>query len=132
MERIPLGITPRGTAQKAHEADGDRRLKLVSCNGHEDPSLHHKLVENRARHDRFAELGRLASVFSHEVANPLSGLSASLHFALKDLASLARDGFARKDLDTSIIQGTLQGALREVDRLVELLEEFRLAGRFSS
>ncbi len=118
--------------KKPMSADADRGLKLVYCNGHEDASLHHKLVQNRARHDRFAELGKLAASFGHEVANPLSGLSASLQFALKDLASLARDGFARKDLDTSVIQGTLQGALRDVDRLVELLDEFRLAGHISS
>ncbi len=132
MERIPLKINPSGAVQEANEADADRRLKLVYCNGHQYPFFHNKLVEDRTRHDRFAELGSLAAVFAHEVANPLSGLSASLQFALKDLASLARDGFAIKDLDTSIIQGTLQGALREVDRLVELLDEFRLAGHLSS
>jgi signal transduction histidine kinase len=127
VERIPDGINPSVTVTDADETDADRRLKLVYCNGHQDPSPHDKLVENRARHDRFAELGNLAAVFAHEVANPLSGLSASLQFALKDLSSLARHGFASKDLDTSIIQETLQGALREVDRLVELLDEFRLA-----
>jgi len=127
VERIPDGINASVTATDANETDADRRLKLVYCNGHQDPSLNNKLIENRARHDRFAELGNLAAVFAHEVANPLSGLSASLQFALKDLGSLARDGFAGKKLDLSITQETIQGALREVDRLVELLDEFRLA-----
>jgi signal transduction histidine kinase len=127
VEQITGGIIPSGVEQEASEADAERRLKLVYCKGHQDHSLYDKFVENRARHDRFAELGNLAAVFAHEVANPLSGLSASLQFALKDLARLTRHKPARNDVDVPIIQETLQGALREVDRLMELLDEFRLA-----
>jgi signal transduction histidine kinase len=127
VERIPDETAPSGIEQEANEADADRRLKLVYCNGHQDQSRYDKLVENRTRHDRFAELDNLAAVFAHEVADPLSGLSASLQFALKDLAGLARNGLAKKDIDISVIQETIQGALQEVDRLVELLDEFRLA-----
>jgi signal transduction histidine kinase len=127
VERIPDETAPSGIEQEANEADADWRLKLVYCNGHQDQSRYTKLVENRARHDRFAELDNLAAVFAHEVADPLSGLSASLQFALKDLAGLARNGLAKKDIDISVIQETIQGALQEVNRLVELLDEFRLA-----
>jgi len=59
----------------------------------------------------------MAAVFAHEVANPLSGLSASLQFAQSDLT--------RKEFDVPFLQATVQGAIREVDRLVSLLNEFR-------
>jgi hypothetical protein len=124
VERIPDGINPSVAVKDANETNADRRLKLVYCNG-QDPSPHDKLVEERARHDRFAELGKLAAVFAHEVANPLSGLSASLQFALKDLASFTLIDSPRKDLDISIIRDTIEGALREAVCLVELLDDFR-------
>ncbi|MGH7797581.1 MAG: two-component system sensor histidine kinase NtrB [Candidatus Binatia bacterium] len=127
MEQIPDVINPRGIEPEANEADAERRLKLVYCKGHQDQSLYSKFVENKARRDRLVQIGNLAAVFAHEVANPLSGLSASLQFALKDLARFTRRNSVTKDLDISIIQETLQGALREVDRLVELLDEVRLA-----
>lgn len=127
MERIRDITAPSGIEQEANEADADRRLKLVYCNGHQDQSRYNKLVHNRAPHDQFAKLDNLAAVFAHEVANPLSGLSACLQFALKDLAGLARNGLAKRDIDISVIQETIQGALQEVGRLVKLLDEFRLA-----
>lgn len=67
--------------------------------------------------ERLALVGTMAAVFAHEVANPLSGLSASLRFAEKDLE--------RKNFDVPFLQATVQGAVREVDRLVSLLNEFR-------
>ncbi len=122
MEETPDVISASGIGQDVNEADAERRLKLVYCKGHPNQSFY---IENRARLERFAELGKLAAVFAHEVANPLSGLSASLQFALKDLARFTLHHSAKRDVDIPIIQGTIQGALREVDRLVELLDDFR-------
>ena len=110
-------------------ADADR-LRLVYSKDDQYPT-HHNSVGKKGRRDRLVEIGNLAREFAHEVANPLSGLSASLQFALNDLARLPRHNSARKDLDVPIIQETLQGALREVEHLVELLEEFRLAGELT-
>ena len=123
MEQLTDAINPTVTEQGANGADAERRLKLVFCKG-QDQSLY-KFAKNRARHDRFAEIGKVAAVFAHEVANPLNGLSASLQFALKDLARFTLIDSPRKDLDIPIIRDTIQGALREVDRLVELLDDFR-------
>lgn len=122
MEELPDAVGASGIGQDVNEADAERRLKLVYCKGHPNQSFY---IENRARLERFAELGKLAAVFAHEVANPLSGLSASLQFALKDLARFTLHHSAKRDVDIPIIQGTIQGALREVDRLVELLDDFR-------
>jgi nitrogen fixation/metabolism regulation signal transduction histidine kinase len=59
----------------------------------------------------------MAAVFAHEVANPLSGLSASLQFAQSDLQ--------KQEVDVSTLRATLQAAMQEVDRLGSLLSEFR-------
>ncbi|MET0502209.1 MAG: ATP-binding protein [Candidatus Binatia bacterium] len=72
---------------------------------------------NAPESDRLDLIGTMAAVFAHEVANPLSGLSASLQFAQSDLT--------RKEFDVPFLQATVQGAIREVDRLVSLLNEFR-------
>jgi PAS domain S-box-containing protein len=67
--------------------------------------------------ERLALVGTMAAVFAHEVANPLSGLSASLRFVESDLE--------KKNFDVSFLRATVQGAIQEVDRLVSLLNEFR-------
>jgi two-component system, LuxR family, sensor kinase FixL len=67
--------------------------------------------------ERLALVGTMAAVFAHEVANPLSGLSASLQFVESDLK--------KKNFDLPFLRATVQGAMREVDRLVSLLNEFR-------
>ena len=71
--------------------------------------------------ERLALVGTMAAVFAHEVANPLSGLSASLQFVESDLA--------RKQFDVPFLQATVQGAILEVDRLVSLLNAFRSLSR---
>jgi signal transduction histidine kinase len=67
--------------------------------------------------ERLARVGKMAAVFAHEVANPLTGLSASLHFVESDLQ--------KQEVDVSTLRGTLHAAMQEVDRLVSLLSEFR-------
>ena len=125
MEPTQEGIN-LNVAEGKHGETEAGRLKLVYCNSHQHQLLHGS-VRERARRDRLALVGNLAAVFAHEVANPLSGLSASLQFALRDLSRITLHRLPRKDLDIPIIQKTIQGALREVERLVELLNEFRSA-----
>jgi PAS domain S-box-containing protein len=67
--------------------------------------------------EQLALVGTMAAVFAHEVANPLSGLSASLRFVESDLE--------QKNFDVPFLRATVQGAMREVDRLITLLNEFR-------
>jgi PAS domain S-box-containing protein len=77
----------------------------------------HKSADKAQETERLALVGTMAAVFAHEVANPLSGLSASLRFVESDLG--------KKNLDFPSLRATVQGAMREVDRLVSLLNEFR-------
>ena len=70
--------------------------------------------------ERFTLVGTMAAVFAHEVANPLSGLFASLRFVENDLE--------KNNFDVPFLRATVQGAMREVDRLVSLLNEFRSLG----
>mgnify|MGYP003577527175 CR=1 FL=1 len=74
-------------------------------------------AEKALETERLALVGTMAAVFAHEVANPLSGLSASLWFVKSDLE--------KKNFDIPFLRATVQGAMREVDRLVSLLNEFR-------
>ena len=74
-------------------------------------------VQKAQETERLALVGTMAAVFAHEVANPLSGLSASLRFVESDLE--------KKNFDDPFLRATVQGAMREVDRLVSLLNEFR-------
>ncbi len=74
-------------------------------------------VQKAQETERLALVGTMAAVFAHEVANPLSGLSASLRFVDNDLK--------RKDFDVPFLRASVKGAVQEVDRLVSLLNEFR-------
>ena len=85
----------------------------VNYNVTDGKEVAHKAQET----ERLALMGTMAAVFAHEVANPLTGLSASLRFVESDLE--------KKNFDISSLRATVQGAMREVDRLVSLLNEFR-------
>jgi signal transduction histidine kinase len=63
----------------------------------------------------------MASIFAHEVANPLTGISISLQ--------LVESEFERQKFDDSLLRETLQGVMREIDRLGSLLNEFRSLAR---
>ena len=67
--------------------------------------------------EQLALLGTMAAVFAHEVANPLTGVSASLQFVENELE--------KKKLDDRLLRDTVHGAMREIDRLGSLLKEFR-------
>jgi PAS domain S-box-containing protein len=92
---------------------GPMEILEVSCNVIDGKQPAQKAQEI----ERLALVGTMAAVFAHEVANPLSGLSASLRFVESDLE--------KKNFDVSFLRATVQGATREVDRLVSLLNEFR-------
>jgi nitrogen-specific signal transduction histidine kinase len=55
-----------------------------------------KTVQKEQETERLALVGAMAAVFAHEVANPLSGLSASLRFVDNDLK--------RKDFDVPFLR----------------------------
>lgn len=44
MKEISKVINPSGTEQEINEADAERRLKLVYCNGRPNQSVHHKHI----------------------------------------------------------------------------------------
>ena len=123
MEPTQNGSNPCVTITKGSELEVDR-LELIYSKADRYPSSS-RFVEKR--YEPLAEIGNLAAVFAHEVANPLGGIAASLQFVLNDLTRTALHNSARTDLQIPTLQETLKGALREVDRLVELLNEFRLA-----
>jgi PAS domain S-box-containing protein len=92
---------------------GPKEILEVNYNVTDRTQSSHRAQET----ERLARVGSMAAVFAHEVANPLSGLSASLQFAESDLQ--------KQDVDVSTLRATLQAAMQEVDRLVSLLSEFR-------
>ncbi|HWH75972.1 MAG TPA: ATP-binding protein [Candidatus Binatus sp.] len=77
-----------------------------------------KRLENAAQESEGLTLsGRMAAVFAHEVANPLSGIFIALEFVNKALES--------PELDIRSLTATVQGAMREIERLRSMLKEFR-------
>lgn len=70
--------------------------------------------------ERLAVLGTTASVFAHEIANPLNGISLSLQ--------LVEKAIERKEMDVSFLRGAVRNAIREIGRLGSLLNEFRSFG----
>jgi signal transduction histidine kinase len=67
--------------------------------------------------ERLALLGISAAAFAHEVANPLSAIFGALQFVESELEG--------KHVDGPVLRTTVLGAMREVDRLCLLLNEFR-------
>jgi PAS domain S-box-containing protein len=73
--------------------------------------------EKARESERLVLLGTMAAVFAHEVANPLTGLSASLQFVQSELDT--------KKLGDTFLRDTVRAARQEIDRLGSLLDEFR-------
>ncbi|MGH7782324.1 MAG: PAS domain S-box protein, partial [Candidatus Binatia bacterium] len=71
--------------------------------------------------ERLATLGATVAVFAHEVGNPLNGITLSLQLALQQLRTSPEDQAA--------IVSSLEDGVREIDRLAELLQEFRSLAR---
>lgn len=105
------------------KTSGAAATKAAAWINERTESLYQVTPEDREQSKRLAELGNLAAIFAHEVANPLSGLSVSLQFVLSELS---RTGVRDSPAD-DLIRETLAGSLREVDRLVKLLDDFRSA-----
>ena len=90
------------------------RLPSMARGRHADlKGLEHTAPES----ERLALLGTMASVFAHEVANPLSGISIALEFVKRRLESA--------EFDVRLLIAKLQGAMLEINRLGSLLNEFR-------
>ena len=81
-----------------------------------------KLAAQRAQEiERLALLGTMAAVFAHDVASPLTGISSSLQFVERELAN--------KQVDDDSLLSMVRDAMREIDRLGSLLNEFRSLAR---
>jgi signal transduction histidine kinase len=67
--------------------------------------------------ERLALLGTMATVFAHEVGNPLAGISLSLKCVESQLE--------KQEVSPSSLISMIRGAIGEIDRLGSLLKEFR-------
>jgi signal transduction histidine kinase len=91
-------------------------VPLRSING----GRHSRLKRPRPRaqeSERLALLGISAAAFAHEVANPLSAIFGALQFVESELEG--------EHVNGPVLRTTVLGAMREVDRLGLLLNEFR-------
>ncbi|MGH7823740.1 MAG: PAS domain S-box protein [Candidatus Binatia bacterium] len=68
--------------------------------------------------ERLATMGTTAAVFAHEIGNPLNGISTSLQFLRHYMAKHKKTGDA-------LVDSTLESALKEIDHLAFLLDDFR-------
>ncbi len=74
--------------------------------------------EQRAQEtERLALLGTMATVFAHEVGNPLAGISLSLKCVESQLE--------KQEISPPSLISMIRGAIGEIDRLGSLLKEFR-------
>lgn len=108
------------------DAPAPSRLKLVYSNPPHGPFHCNPCKEKKTTRRRSRQIEDLASIFAREVCNPLSGLYASLQFALSDLARAPlQDTIRKRNVDLFMVEQTIHGALREVDALLALLNDFR-------
>jgi PAS domain S-box-containing protein len=92
-----------------------RPARLVLANDVSDRKRYEESLKDTAR---FAALAETASIFAHEVANPLNGISTILQVLLR--GEEVREPQSRE---------MLQDALNEIGRLGGLLQEFRSFAR---
>jgi RNA polymerase-interacting CarD/CdnL/TRCF family regulator len=78
-------------------------------------------VQRAEETERLAFLGTTAAILAHEVSNPLTGISTSLQLVERELK--------REQIDGPSLISIVGDALREVDRLRLLLNEFRSLAR---
>lgn len=90
------------------------QLRSVSDGRHPD-RLQLKQREQVRRGTAYSSL--TAAVFAHEVADPLTGIAASLEFIEKDLKE--------NEISDLVLTSTLRGVRQEVARLARLLDKFR-------
>ncbi len=92
-----------------------RPARLVLANDVTDRKRYEESLQDTAR---FAALAETASIFAHEVANPLNGISTILQVLLRG-----------DEVKNSSSREMLQDALNEIGRLAGLLQEFRTFAR---
>jgi PAS domain S-box-containing protein len=92
-----------------------RPARLVLVNDVTDRKHYEETLKENARMTALAET---ASIFAHEVANPLNGISTILQMLMRE--HKAGDGNSGE---------MVQDALNEINRLGGLLQEFRSFGR---
>jgi PAS domain S-box-containing protein len=92
-----------------------RPARLVLANDITERQQHEEAFKETARLTALAET---ASIFAHEIANPLNGISTILQMLLREPET--------KDQES---QEMLQDALNEITRLGGLLQEFRTFAR---
>lgn len=124
MEDVPVPMRPNALAGSFSPAES--RLKLVYSKTYRKPLHCDRCKGKKTARQRSRQIEAIASIFAREVSNPLSGLSASLQFALRDLARIPlHDSAKKRNVDLLIVEQTIHGALREVHHLVALLDDFR-------
>ena len=94
-------------------AKGIRLVAPTTCNQENDQSLRQK-----AQHgERPALLDASAAVFAHEVGNPLQSIFGTLECGETE--------FKKRRIVDPLLMSMIEAAIREVDRLRKLLQEFR-------
>jgi signal transduction histidine kinase len=115
-QRQRAGVSNKRLHELPQNAVGSA-ARLRSANGGSHPTALKPSEQTTQESERLALLGTMAVVFAHEVANPLHGISTVLEFVESELESA--------NFDTGFLLATIQGAMREIDRLGSLLSEFR-------
>ena len=124
MKDVPVLMSSNALAGSSFPVES--RLKLVYSKTHRKPLHCDRCKEKQAARKRSRQIEDFASIFAREVSNPLSGLSASLQFALRDLARIPlHDSAKKRNVDFLMVEQTIHGALREVHHLVALFDDFR-------
>ncbi len=103
-----LSVTPLGPSSEARYAAFIRDVS-------ERERLHRKLMEK----ERLAALGMGASVLAHEIANPLNNMLLEAGLIERRLSKAGADG----------TRARMGRVMREIRRLVALLEEYRNRSR---
>lgn len=83
---------------------------------------HAKLLKS----ERLATIGRMTSLITHELRNPLSSINLNTEMLME---SLAEEGAVRDDSD---VMPVLETIINEVDRLRDITEEYLVYARLPS
>jgi signal transduction histidine kinase len=111
-------LSVRGAA-KLRDADGHMLSLIAAVTGDAVGTAH----EHDLR-DRMASLGRLAAGMAHEVATPVTYISANVGYVLEALAE-AGDG----PIDAKVAREALEDARRGVDRVAAIVAQLRVFSR---
>lgn len=93
---------------------GNGKLASITSTGYQDKN---HLDQRAQENERLSLLGNRSAVLGHELANSLTVISSSLQFVEMDLET--------KRLSDPALIAVIQSAVREIDRLDSLINEFR-------